>query len=94
MDAKEMKTLSEIDRFDLEQDIMNCWHVVDDLKTLTKRYMDGATPMTEDEVTNVLIGLEYLYQMKFEQLFETFEHCIKNNVFEKQDLQYAAHHPV
>lgn len=89
-----MKIQSEIDRFDLEQEIMNCWQIVDDLKTLTKRYMDGATPMTEDEVANVLIGLEHLYQMKFEQLFETFELCIKNNVFKNQKSDTVAHHPV
>jgi hypothetical protein len=73
-----MKTLESVDRFDLEQDIMNCWQVVDDLKTLTKRYLDGPK-MTEDEVANVLIGIESLYQIKFEQLFATFEQCIKNN---------------
>ena len=76
-----MKLQTDINRFDLEQEIMNCWQIVDDLKTLTKRYMNGATPMTEDEVTNVLIGLEHLYQMKFEQCFETFELCIKNGEF-------------
>jgi hypothetical protein len=84
-----MKTLEEINRFDLEQDIMNCWQVVDDIRTFSKRYMDGAK-MSEDDVANVLIGLEALYQMKFEQLFDTFEQCIKNNTFEKP----ISYHPV
>lgn len=79
-----MKTVDKIDRFDLEQDIMNCWQVVDDIKTLTKRYLDGPV-MSEDEVANVLIGLEALYQMKFEQLFGTFEQCIKNGKFNYDD---------
>jgi len=86
-----MKTLESIDRFDLEQDIMNCWQVVDDIKTLTKRYLDGPV-MSQDEVANVLIGLEALYQIKFEQLFGTFEQCIKNDVFKKEEP--LAHHPV
>jgi hypothetical protein len=79
-----MKTLDKIDRFDLEQDIMNCWQVVDDLKTFSKRYLDGAK-MSEDDVANLLIGLETLYQMKFEQLFATFEQCIKNGTFNYDD---------
>jgi hypothetical protein len=79
-----MKTVDKIDRFDLEQDIMNCWQVVDDIKTLTKRYLDGPV-MSQDEVSNVLIGLEALYQMKFEQLFGTFEQCIKNGKLDYDD---------
>ncbi len=79
-----MKTLDKIDRFDLEQDIMNCWQVVDDLKTFSRRYLDGAE-MSEDEVANVLIGIESLYQIKFEQLFGTFEQCIKNRQFDCDD---------
>jgi hypothetical protein len=79
-----MKTLDKIDRFDLEQDIMNCWQVVEDIKTLTKRYLDGPV-MSQDEVANVLIGLESLYQIKFEQLFGTFEQCIKNGKLDYDD---------
>lgn len=79
-----MKTLENIDRFDLEQDIMNCWQVVDDLKTFSRRYLDG-DKMTDDEVSNIIIGLESLYQIKFEQLFGTFEQCIKNGEFRHDD---------
>lgn len=77
-----VKTLESVDRFDLEQDIMNCWQVVDDLRTLSKRYLDGPV-MSVDEVSNVLIGIESLYQLKFEQMFNTFEQCIKNNQFQE-----------
>ena len=62
-------------RFDLEQEIMNCWHVVDDISMLTKRYLDGPQ-MTEDEVANVLIGIESIYKMRFESLFNTFEDLV------------------
>jgi hypothetical protein len=79
-----VKTLESIDQFDLEQDIMNCWQVVDDLKTFSRRYLDG-DKMTEDEVANIMIGLESLYQIKFEQLFGTFEQCLKNGVFRYDD---------
>lgn len=57
------------DSFELEQAIMNCWHVVDDIKTVTNR----ADRLTPDELMNSLIGLSTLYQMKFEDLFGEFE---------------------
>lgn len=60
------------DRFDLEQDIMNCWNVVEDIKTIYDRidYTD------QDQVMNSLLGLQTLYQMKFEKMWETFEKLI------------------
>jgi hypothetical protein len=87
----ELRSLEEINRFDLEQEIMNCWHVVDDIRSLYKHYLDGPKPMTEDEVSNVLLGLESLYQIKFEQLFQTFEQVIKNGGFNaKPEVQFGS----
>jgi hypothetical protein len=60
------------DRFDLEQDIMNCWSVVEDIKELNRCMLDRRK-MTEDEISNYLLGLETIYQVKFERLFETFD---------------------
>ena len=68
-------------RFDLEQAIMDCWHVVDDIKTVSNR----AGSLTPDQLSNALIGIETLYQMKFEDLFEKFESMIshKDPLFDK-----------
>lgn len=63
------------DRFVFEQQIMNCWHVVDDIKTLNKQFLDTGN-MTKDQVSNYLLGLETIYQVKFEQLFDLFEKMI------------------
>lgn len=54
----------------LEQEIMNCWQVVDDLKTIysAERLYDS-----EDEMQNALLGLCTLYQLKFEQMFSVYE---------------------
>lgn len=68
------------DRFDLEQDIMNCWSVVDDIKELHRCMLDRRK-MTDDEVSNYLLGIETIYQVKFERLFETFEMLIRKNAF-------------
>lgn len=74
--------MSETDRnrFDLEQDIMNCWSVVEDIKELNRCMLDRRK-MTDDEVSNYLLGLETIYQVKFERLFETFEMLIRKNAF-------------
>jgi len=55
-------------RFDMEQEIMQAWQVLDDIKMLSAR--DSTTKEDWDAVTRV-------YQIRFETLFETFEHCIK-----------------
>lgn len=75
-----MKSETNRDRFDLEQDIMNCWNVVSDIKELSRGMLDRR-PMTEDEISNYLLGLETIYQVKFERLFETFEMLIAKNQF-------------
>jgi hypothetical protein len=63
MEAGNTKT-----RFDMEQEIMQVWQVLDDIKLLSAR--EGTTKEDWDAVCR-------LYQIRFETLFETFEHCIK-----------------
>jgi hypothetical protein len=75
-----LKTLESIDRFDLEQDIMACWNVVDDLDVFLSRYMDGPE-MSEDEVANVILGIKSLYHLKFNKCFATFEQLLANGGF-------------
>lgn len=62
------------DRFDLEQQIMKCWCVVDDLKVLAEAYSE--TEMSEDDVLNLLLGMSALYHMHFEKCFSLFEEVI------------------
>ncbi len=68
------------DRFDLESDIMNCWSVVEDIKELNRCMLDRRA-MTEDEISNYLLGLQTIYQVKFERLFETFEKMLQQGQF-------------
>lgn len=66
------------DRFDFEQQIMDCWHVVDDIKLLYQRLMDSQVPLHNEDVINYLLGMQTIYQVKFEVLFETFEQLIRD----------------
>ena len=62
-------------RFDLEEQIMECWSVVKDIETLY--HMTDIRDLSDDERMNILIGLSSLYQIKFERLFNTFERLIQ-----------------
>ena len=55
-------------RFDMEQEIMQAWQVLDDIKMLSAR--EGTTKEDWDAVVR-------LYQIRFETLFETFEQLIR-----------------
>lgn len=65
-------------RFDLEQEIMDCWNVTKDLDTLLSMF---DRDFTEDELMNIIIGMKALYDRKFEVMFETFETCLKKKEF-------------
>jgi hypothetical protein len=61
-------------RFELEQEILACWSVVEDIELV---YQASDKPLSQDELQNALLGLQTLYQMKFERLFATFEELIR-----------------
>lgn len=61
-------------RFDLEQNIMQCWNVCDDIQLM----LDQWDKLDEDAKQNYLIGLKQMYQMKFERLWDNFEGCVRS----------------
>jgi hypothetical protein len=61
---------------ELEEPIMRCWSVVEDIRDLS-RLMD-LREISEDELGNYLLGLSSIYQAKFELLFDYFEAAIKD----------------
>ena len=66
------------DIFKLEQEIMSCWGVVDDIDLLFKYFGDhkdfaGMKAEHADKIMNLMIGLRELYSVKFDNMFSTFE---------------------
>jgi hypothetical protein len=61
--------------FDLEQEIMKAWHVVDDIQLLNENVMEKN--MSRDEIAKALVGLESIYNMRFEKVFSLFEEVCK-----------------
>lgn len=62
-------------QFELESEMMNCWNVVDDIRTLYESF--DRKELTQDDIQNVLLGLMTLYQMKFEKLQSVYEKMLR-----------------
>jgi hypothetical protein len=59
-------------QFDLEQGILNCWNICEDMKVIAENVLEAKT-VDRDKVANMLLGMADLYQLKFEKTFSDFE---------------------
>jgi len=64
------------DRFELEQHIMKCWNVTEDIDLLNFNVLEK--DISKDEISNFLLGLKTIYNAKFEDLFDNFSELIKD----------------
>lgn len=71
------------DRFDLEQRIMDCWHIIEDIKEVNEAICEGN--VSTDEAVNILLGIEQLYNLRFDKLFRTFETLIRKDAFAERE---------
>ena len=62
-----MEPPTHVDRFDFEQSIMQCWGVVDVLKSFS----------TQNAAPADYIALSRVYQKHFENLFSIFEKLLE-----------------
>ena len=74
---------------DFEQDIFNCWHVVNDIKHLTEMLSDRGA--STDDITNVLIGMQTLYDDRFRELIASFEYLIASDGFSRDTNDERRH---
>lgn len=63
-------------RFDLEQELLECWRVTNDVHDVYE-YVMNERPDT-DTVANLLLGIHALYELKFNKLWNTFENCVSS----------------
>ena len=71
------------DRHALEQEILDCWGIVDDVNDLYNfigedKFFEGMSPEHTDKILNLLLGLKELYQVKFDRTFNTFEEVTRD----------------
>ena len=66
------------DRFNLEEEIQNVWCTAEDLDTILYRIMDAHEgPPSEDEITNMLIGLKEIHNSRCIKLWDIFETMVQ-----------------
>jgi len=75
------------DRFDFEQQILKCWNITDDIKEVSEHFMNyHDASFTKDRMSNSLIGLSELYEIKFNKLWDLFEEVHMDLVRENKML--------
>jgi len=63
--------------FDLEQQMLECWNVTKDIDLVTRYLVDNSDGYTDDDVMNKYFAIKDLYELKFEQMWDTFEQVCK-----------------
>lgn len=62
-------------RFELEEKIMQAWHVTSDVELIYRKVTDEG--LSGDELSSALLGILTIYNLRFNDLFDTFEQMIK-----------------
>ena len=78
--------------FALEQRIMNCWNVVDDINDVyyyigEDLFFTGMDDEHREKMCNLLLGMRELYAVKFEKCFSDFEDVTRLYHSNKRDLE-------
>lgn len=62
--------------YELEQRIMSCWQAVDDMKSISG---DGLRELDADSMRSILKGMQLLYDLRFDALFDTYSAALKES---------------
>ncbi len=62
-------------RFDLEQAILGCWHITDDINDIA----NSLEHLTPEQLSVALRGLREIYEIKFDKAFRLYEEALKRN---------------
>ena len=64
--------------YDMEQQILKCWEIVDDLKLIAEQANNGS------DFSNTFKGMAELYHYKFEKLWDTYEKALQEKYDERK----------
>jgi uncharacterized protein YfkK (UPF0435 family) len=62
-------------RFELEQKILGTWNITEELKVINRGVLDHG--WSSDQISNALIGLAEIYDIKFQETFAEFENVLR-----------------
>lgn len=65
------------DRFDFEQQILKCWNITEEVQLLNEQVLEN-DEFTKDDISNYLLGLHTIYEVKFNKLFDQFGEMVKD----------------
>lgn len=68
--------MKDFDIFDFEQQIYDCWGVTKDIRTVYGNLYEDDV-INNDQFGNAMVGLETLYEMKFNELWKQFEDFVR-----------------
>ena len=66
----------------LEEQIFACWQVTNDLEEVFA-YFYECDVIDKDKLANILLGLKEIYNIKFENTYNTYEQLVKDYYNEK-----------
>lgn len=61
---------------DLEQKILGCWQITDDIDEVFQYFYETET-IDKDVLAHILLGLKEIYNIKFENTFNLYEQALK-----------------
>ena len=65
-------------RFDFEQMLMRVWSTKDDIDLIVQQHLDSAEgPLSEDQLTTLLMGVSAIHDARCAQTFEAFEAMVR-----------------
>jgi hypothetical protein len=56
---------------DLEQEVLLCWGITEDLLLLAKEHEDN------DDFCNKVLGIKHVYEMRFSKAWDTYEKVVE-----------------
>jgi hypothetical protein len=59
------------DNFDLEQQILKCWGMVDDVKEIVDQFNQGK--LNNEDTVQTLLACVAVYQFRFDRTFQKYE---------------------
>ena len=73
-----MKTKDSNAIFDLEQQFLQCWEIIDDVKLITEHFIEdpkwqNMEPVLADALMNKYFGLAEVYDLRMQKAWDTFE---------------------
>ena len=69
-------TETELNRFALEEAIVACFNVVDDLQLVVEALLEGDPPPDTDAVTTMLMGVAELQKLRCDKAFNIFSQLL------------------